>query len=81
MNKINIKQIVKSPCWPDVKQVFVDEIKESKKVINFKCEGKTDALIASECRAREQAVIILDKVFKKLDRIASERDIEKESFK
>ena len=81
MNKFNIKQILNLPAWIDVKQVFLDEIFDSKKIINIKCEGKSDALIAAECRAREQAVKIVDKVLKKLERIAGERDISKESFK
>jgi len=76
-----IQQIVSQTGWQYIEDVFKEEVLEGRKPINFKTEGKTADLIAIEVIAREQAAKIVDKVLKKLKRIASVEELKKENWK
>ena len=76
-----IQQIVSQTGWQYIEDLFKEEVLEGRKPINFKTEGKTADLIAIEVIAREQAAKIVDKVLKKLKRIASVDELTKENWK
>jgi hypothetical protein len=83
MDTINkaIKQIVSLPAWAYIEDVFKEEILEGKKPLNFKTEGKTAEMIALEVMAREMSAKIVDRALKKLKRIGSIAEYQKESYK
>lgn len=76
-----IQQIVSQTGWQYIEEVFKEEVLEGRKPINFKTEGKTADLIAIEVIAREQAAKIVDRVLKRLKRIASVEELKKEDWK
>jgi len=81
MKEEAIKNIVNLTGWQYIEEVFYDEILEGKKPINFKTEGKTTEMIAVEAIAREKSAIMVEKVLKKLKRIANKQEYKKESYK
>jgi hypothetical protein len=84
MNEIQkkaIKNIVEQEGFKYIEQVFLDEILEGKKPINFKTEGKTSEMIAIEVMAREKASKMVTNVLSKLKRIKYEDKVEKKDWK
>jgi hypothetical protein len=84
MNEIQkkaIKNIVEQEGFKYIEQVFLDEILEGKKPINFKTEGKTSEMIAIEAMAREKASKMVTNVLSKLKRIKYEDKVEKKDWK
>jgi hypothetical protein len=84
MNEIQkkaIKNIVEQEGFKYIEQVFLDEILEGKKPINFKTEGKTSEMIALEVMAREKASKMVTNVLSKLKRIKYEDKVEKKDWK
>jgi len=65
MNTEAIKQILQMPGWSDIEVFLANEIKGSKR--EFSTDGKSDAIVASECRGREIAATTLAKAIKKLN--------------
>jgi hypothetical protein len=81
MKEKAIKSIVNQTGWQYIEEVFIDEIIEGKKALNFKTEGKTAEMIAIDVIARERASKMILDVLKKLKRIANKEEYKKESFK
>ena len=81
MNKQTIKQIVELPGFQYIEDMFMEELVDGKKPLNFKTEGKTAEMIALEAMAREMASTMVVKVLNKLKRIKNEQTYKKESFK
>jgi hypothetical protein len=81
MNKQTIKQIVELPGFQYIEDMFMEELVDGKKPLNFKTEGKTAEMIALEAMAREMASTMVVKVLSKLKRIKNEQTYKKESFK
>lgn len=81
MNKQAIKSIVETPAWAEIEELFREEVLEGKKPLNIKTEGKTAEMIAMEVMAREQAAKSVDKVLKKIRRIAGTADYDRDSWK
>lgn len=74
MNKNNIKVILKNPAWKDVEEMFYESLTEEKK--EYKTEGKSNEQIATDIKAREQVIKVIDRFINKLYRIANEKEKE-----
>lgn len=81
MNKIAIKQLVKTKGWQEVLNVFDEEITKSLIPENFHTEGKTPEVIAVECMARERASKLVKAVIGRITSAGNETDLEKQSYK
>jgi hypothetical protein len=81
MNKQAIKQLVEQPAFQYIEDMFMEEIVDGKKPLNFKTEGKTAEMIALEAMAREKASKMVINVLNKLRRIKNSQEYGKESFK
>jgi hypothetical protein len=84
MNEVQkkaIKQIVEQEAFKYIEQVFIDEILEGKKPLNFKTEGKTAEMIAIEAMAREKASKMVTSALLKLKRFKKETISEKRDWK
>lgn len=76
-----IKSTVETRGWDFIEELFYEEILEGKKPLNFNTEGKTNEVIAREVAAREMAAKMVDKVLKKIKRIASSEEPKKEVYR
>lgn len=69
-----IKQTLKTPGWAYIAAILDEELISGKKATSFNTEGKTNEMIAREVTAREMSAKVIEKVLKKLERLASEAD-------
>lgn len=65
--------------WQEFEQAFVDELTNSKNVINIKTEGKTAEMIALEVMARKEAASIAKKALNKA-KAKHVKNVEKQRF-
>jgi len=76
-----IKNIVEQEGFKYIEQVFIDEVLEGKKPLNFKTEGKTAEMIAIEAMAREKASKMVMSALLKVKRFKNETISEKRDWK
>lgn len=79
MNKHNVQATMKTLGWAEIEQLFLDEILENKK--DIRTNGLDYETIAVHAIANKQASKIVKKVLNKLNQIANETQINKQSFK
>ena len=80
MNKESIKQVVLSAGWKEVLAIFNDELLTEKQLSKVNTEKRYED-IAIETIARSKAAKIVDKVLDRINRIANEKEFEKQSFR
>jgi hypothetical protein len=62
-----IYQILGQPGWEEIKDIFNEEILESRKLVDLKTEGKSAEEIVREVIARKEAAKIVQKVLKRIE--------------
>jgi hypothetical protein len=62
-----IYHILGQPGWEEIKDIFNEEILESRKLVDLKTEGKSAEEIVREVIARKEAAKIVQKVLKRIE--------------
>jgi hypothetical protein len=79
MNKENIKNLVASQGWKEVMELFNEEILAEKDLTKLNLEKRYED-IAIDTIARAKAQKIVKSVLKKVNNLAGQTDLPKESF-
>jgi hypothetical protein len=78
---VNLQQLVNSLGWQEAEQIFIDELVNSKKLIDIKCDEKTNEQLGEIYRARKEAERLIQKILARIKREGNQTEKKVESYK
>lgn len=77
----NLKSIIESRGWQEVEAIFHEEVQNAKKLLDIKCEDKTNEQLGQLYRSRQEAAKLITKILARIRREGTTTEKKFESFK